>query len=37
MPLWVMPFIKEPNLFVTDISWSPEYFDYFAVTLATSE
>jgi len=37
MPLWTMIFIKETNLFVTDINWNPEYFDYFAVTFATCE
>lgn len=32
-----MSYDKAENLYVTDISWSPDYFDMFAVTLGTRE
>lgn len=32
-----MTYDKADNLYVTDISWSPDYFDMFAVTLGTCE
>lgn len=35
--MWTMRFTEQNNLFVTAISWNPQYFDYFAVTLATRE
>ncbi|KAL4121331.1 hypothetical protein QTP88_013865 [Uroleucon formosanum] len=37
LPLWTMTYEKADNLYVTDISWSPDYFDMFAVTLGTPE
>lgn len=37
LPLWTMTYDKADNLHVTDISWSPDYFDMFAVTLGTCE
>ncbi|XP_025200719.1 dynein intermediate chain 2, ciliary-like isoform X1 [Melanaphis sacchari] len=37
LPLWTMTYDKADNLYVTDISWSPDYFDMFAVTLGTSQ
>ncbi|VVC25456.1 WD40/YVTN repeat-like-containing domain,WD40 repeat,WD40-repeat-containing domain [Cinara cedri] len=37
LPLWTMTYDKAHNLYVTDISWSPDYFDLFAVTLGTSQ
>jgi len=37
LPLWTMAYDKADNLYVTDISWSPDYFDMFAVTLGTCE
>ncbi|XP_050548241.1 dynein axonemal intermediate chain 1-like, partial [Daktulosphaira vitifoliae] len=35
LPLWTMQYEKAESLYVTDISWSPDYFDLFAVTLGT--
>lgn len=37
LPLWTMTYERADNLYVTDISWSPDYFDMFAVTLGTCE
>lgn len=37
MQMWTMTYTRENNLFVTDISWSPDYYDMFAVTLAIRE
>ncbi|VVC43937.1 Six-bladed beta-propeller, TolB-like,WD40-repeat-containing domain,WD40 repeat [Cinara cedri] len=33
MLMWTMVYDKAKDLFVTDISWNPYYFDLFAVTL----
>lgn len=37
LPLWTMTFDTAEHLYVTDISWSPDYFDMFAITLGTRE
>ncbi|XP_050420247.1 dynein axonemal intermediate chain 1-like [Adelges cooleyi] len=37
LPLWTMAYEKADSLYVTDISWSPDYFDMFAVTLGTPQ
>jgi len=33
--MWTMANEKKKQLIVTDITWSPEYFDMFGVTLST--
>jgi len=35
LPLWTMTYDKAEHLYVTDICWSLDYFDMFAVTLGT--
>lgn len=37
MQMWKMIFDTAKTLFVTDISWSPDYFDMFAVSLSIRE
>lgn len=37
MLMWSMIFEKAKDLFVTDISWSPDYFDMFAISLGIRE